>query len=81
MTPTDAKPETIDKAWELIEDGGIVLVRGRVFQTVSTDGAELHLTSPETCNCTGGLRGRYCYHSVAAAIFMELNTAVLPLAA
>lgn len=64
----DFKPAAIEKALQLIEDGGIVPLRGRrVFQVVSSDGASRYLTAPQACNCPAGLRGQsVCYHRVAA---------------
>jgi hypothetical protein len=64
------KPEAIAKAEELIEQGGIVALRGRrVFRAVSSDGARTYLTAPEACNCAAGLKARHmCFHRVAATI-------------
>lgn len=62
------KPAQLSQARELIEDGAIVPLRGRVFQAVSSDGAETYLTHPQTCNCPAGLKGRRCYHVAAARI-------------
>lgn len=64
----DFKPEQIEAARELIEDGGIVQIRPRVWRTVSTDGREYHLTALNVCNCKAGLRGTRCYHRAAAHI-------------
>jgi hypothetical protein len=62
------KPAQIEKARELIEQGGIVPLRGhRVFQVVASDGTSRYLTARESCNCPAGIKGRRCYH-VAAAI-------------
>lgn len=66
-----AKPAQIDKAMELIDDGGLVLVRGtknrRVFRSVSTDGTRSYLTAATgQCNCPAGLRNKPCYHRLAA---------------
>jgi hypothetical protein len=64
------KPATVAKAQELIEQGGIIPLRGRrVFTVVSSDGTARYLTAPEVCNCPAGLKGRHvCYHRVAAII-------------
>jgi len=63
------KPEQIDAARELIEDGGIIALRPRIFRTVSTDGTEFHLTATTgNCNCKAGLRGIRCYHVAAAQL-------------
>lgn len=67
----DFTPAQVDAARELIEDAAIVPLRGLVFRTVSTDGAELHLTHPATCNCPAGRRSaRPCYHQLAARLLL-----------
>ncbi|RAJ70262.1 hypothetical protein K378_01427 [Streptomyces sp. Amel2xB2] len=66
----DFTPAQVDAARELIEDAAIVPLRGRVFRTVSTDGRELHLTHPATCNCAAGLKARRCYHIAAARLLL-----------
>ncbi len=69
-TTPDYKPAQVDKAMELIEQGGIVPFRGRrIFRTVSSDGTRTYLTAPQACNCAAGLRGRHiCFHRIAASI-------------
>lgn len=64
------KPEQVDKAEELIEDGGIVQIRETVFRTVSTNGAEIYLSHPTNCTCPAGRNGRTCYHQIAASIML-----------
>lgn len=59
-------PAQIADAVELIEDAAIIQLRPRIYQTVSTDGTELHLTATTGCNCKAGLRGIRCYHIAAA---------------
>ena len=66
----------IDKARELIADGGMVPAGfARVWRTVSTDGSAYYLSAPETCNCRGALYGRRCYHSAAATILATTRKA------
>ena len=66
----------IDKARELIADGGMVPTGfARVWRTVSTDGSAYYLSAPEACNCTGGRFGRRCYHSAAATILATTRKA------
>ena len=71
---TAGTPAQRDDAAELIEDGGIVPVRetarnGTLYQTVSSDGSEVYLTTVSGCNCPSGLRGKHrCYHMLAARI-------------
>lgn len=62
------KPAAIAKAQELIEQGGIIPVRGRrVFQVVASNGTDRYLTAPQACNCPAGRKGHHtCYHRVAA---------------
>lgn len=64
------KTPAIEKAKQLIADGGIVPIRARrIFRVVSTDGTATYLTAPQACNCAAGLKGRHaCYHRVAATI-------------
>jgi len=61
----------VDKARELIADGGLVPTnRPGVFRAVSSrgDGSYLVHTSGN-CNCPAGLRSRsLCYHAAAARI-------------
>ena len=57
----------VEKARELIELGGLVPLRGRVFRTIGSDGTTAYLTAATgQCNCPAGLRGRACYHGLAA---------------
>jgi hypothetical protein len=59
----------VDKARELIADGGFVSTsRKGVFQAVSSNGTDRYLTHSAACNCPAGLRGRQCYHLAAARI-------------
>jgi len=59
----------VDKARELIADGGIIATnRPGVFRAVSSKGDESYLTHSDVCNCPAGLRGRQCYHLAAARI-------------
>lgn len=64
------KPTQVAKAEELIEQGGIVAIRGhRVFQVVASDGTTTYKTAPQGCTCAAGLKGKHvCYHRVAAHI-------------
>lgn len=65
----DYSPRLIDAARELIEDAGLVPVRGRrVFRVVSSDGATTYLTAAQACTCPAGLHERPCYHRAAVAI-------------
>jgi hypothetical protein len=69
-TVTAHKPQAIAKATELIEQGGILPLRGRrVFTVISSDGAATYKTAPQGCTCPAGIKGKFtCYHRVAAQI-------------
>jgi Family of unknown function (DUF6011) len=60
----------IDKARQLIAERAILPIRGRrIFTVISSNGVDLYLTAPQTCNCPAGLRGRHgCYHRAAATM-------------
>lgn len=63
----------VDKARELISDGGIVATnRPGVFRAVSSKGDGSYLTHPATCSCAASRRGRAtpCYHSLAAKLLL-----------
>jgi excisionase family DNA binding protein len=63
------KPTAIDKARELIEQGGIFSTnRPGIYTAISSDGSTTYLTHAAMCTCPGGQRGRVCYHRAAAAI-------------
>lgn len=59
------------RADELIRDGGMVPVRetarnGSLYRAVSSKGDTSYLVTPHGCGCTAGVRGRRCYHVLAA---------------
>lgn len=57
------------RADELIRDGGLVPTnREGVFRAVSSDGTANYLVHASVCTCKAGLRGRRCYHLLAARI-------------
>lgn len=60
----------VEKARELIADGGLIPVRGQIFRAVSSKGDTAYLVAATgQCNCPSGLRrGRAdtCYHVAAA---------------
>ncbi len=68
----DFKAEQVDKAAEVVELGGIVRTTrttsaGRpVFRVITFDGIGRHLSTTEHCDCTAGLKGRRCWHILAA---------------
>ncbi len=66
----DFATAAVDKARELIADGGLVPTsRPGVFRSVSSKGdGTTYLTHSAACNCPAGLRGRQCYHLAAARI-------------
>ena len=56
------------KAVELIEDNAIHPLRGRVWLAVSTDGSRIHRCTSSHCTCEAGVKGRSCYHLLAARV-------------
>lgn len=66
------KPAQVEKAVELIADGGLVLLRrgrNRVFEVVASNGVDRYLTAAQACTCKAGLRGvSTCYHRIAAQL-------------
>jgi hypothetical protein len=66
------KPAAIEKAKELIEQGGIIPLRARrVFQVVASNGIDTYKTAQHSCGCPAGLKStkvdeRVCYHRIAA---------------
>jgi len=57
------------RADELIRDGGLVPTnREGVYRAVSSDGTANYLVHASVCTCKAGLRGRLCYHLLAARI-------------
>lgn len=71
------KDAQVEKARELIADGGLVPTkRTGVFRAASSDGERSYLTHSATCACSAGLRGKArCYHSLAVRIVMASVTA------
>ena len=56
---------------QLIRDGGIVPTnRDGVFRSVSSKGDATYLTHSQVCSCAAGLKGRRCYHLLAARILV-----------
>ncbi|PRX91952.1 DUF6011 domain-containing protein [Allonocardiopsis opalescens] len=62
------KSSQVDSAREAVADGAVLLLRGRVHQVVSSDGAHVHLATVEHCSCPAGLRGVRCWHIAAVRI-------------
>jgi hypothetical protein len=67
----------IDKARELITDGGLIPTsRPGVFRAVSSKGDASYLAHSAACSCPGGLRSRSaCYHSLAVRVVMASGKA------
>ena len=72
----------IEDARQAIEDGAVVPTgRPGVFNVVSSDGTEVHLTHSDGCNCPNGLRTRPprpCWHRAAVAIVLAADTTAAP---
>ena len=66
----DFAATTVDKARELIADGGLIpTTREGVFRAVSSKGdGTAYLVHAAVCACPAGVRGRACYHLAAARI-------------
>lgn len=73
----DYKPFQVDKARELIEQGGIVPSTRRpgIYTVISSDGTTTYLVHSATCSCPAGQRGRRCYHTAAVAILTAARRA------
>lgn len=63
------KPFQVDKARELIEQGGILPgPRPALYLAVSSDGSSQYLVDQagHSCTCKAAIRGLACYHLCAA---------------
>jgi hypothetical protein len=62
------KPYLVEKAEELIEQGGLIPLRAnRVFLAVSSDGSTAYRTHRAACTCPAGIKGQHaCKHRIAA---------------
>ena len=61
------------KADELIRDGALVPVgatvrNGSLYRAVSSKGDATYLVTSAGCSCMAGVRGRRCYHVLAARV-------------
>lgn len=63
------KPAQVDKAMELLADGGVIKTAKKgVRRTVSSKGGRAYLTTARSCTCPYGLKvmgdaeGKHCYH-------------------
>lgn len=66
----------VEKARQLVEDGGIVAIRDGIYKAASSDGLGFWLVSAlGPCNCPAGLRSRACNHFVAARIMRARKAA------
>ncbi|MET8864713.1 helix-turn-helix domain-containing protein [Nonomuraea sp. NPDC004580] len=66
----DFKPNQVDKARELIEQGAILPTsRKGMYSAVSSDGTTHYLVHASGCTCPAGQRGKHqCYHRAAVAL-------------
>jgi hypothetical protein len=64
------KPHLVAKAEELIEQGGLIPLRGgHIFQVVASNGTDTYKAARQGCTCAAGLKGKHvCYHRIAAHI-------------
>ncbi|MEU9887961.1 helix-turn-helix domain-containing protein [Sphaerisporangium sp. NPDC051011] len=72
----DWKAAQVDKARELIEQGGILPSRRRpgIYTAVSSDGSATYLVHEAACTCPAGMKQRACYHRAAVAILSAAAT-------
>jgi len=67
----------VEDAQQAIGDGAVVpSTREGVFHVVSKDGAEVHLTHRDRCNCENGLQTRQprpCWHRCAVTIVLAAS--------
>ncbi|MBL7487049.1 hypothetical protein [Frankia sp. AgW1.1] len=65
----DYTPTQVADAVELVEDGGVIHLRGRVFLTVGHKG-DIYRTTSEIgqCSCKAGLRSIHCLHTAAVRL-------------
>jgi uncharacterized Zn finger protein len=68
------KSGVLEKAEQLITDGGIVRIAHRgtpAFRVVASNGVDRYTTAASGCTCPAGLAGRHmCYHRVAARLLV-----------
>lgn len=72
------KPFQVEKAVELVEQGGIVATsRPGLYAAVSSDGSVTYLVDAgaRTCTCKAGERGVRCYHVAAALMASAVRRA------
>ncbi|MEU6781533.1 helix-turn-helix domain-containing protein [Nonomuraea angiospora] len=63
------KPQQVDKARELIEQGAILPTsRQGLYTAVSGDGTTTYLVHRASCSCPASRHGRACYHRCAVAL-------------
>lgn len=65
---TGYTPAQVEKAVELVQQGGIVRV-GHLFLAVSSSGTMRYEVAAEgACSCMAASHGRHCYHILSARI-------------
>jgi hypothetical protein len=68
------KAAQVEKAHEVLDDHGIAATpirttKGRrVYVVVSSNGADRYFSTITACTCPAGLKGRRCYHQLAARL-------------
>ncbi|MGC5012542.1 helix-turn-helix domain-containing protein [Streptosporangium sp. DT93] len=73
----DFKAAQLDRARELIEQGGILPTRRPgIYTAVSSDGSARYLVHRCGCSCPSGARGKHlCYHRAAVALVQAVGRA------
>jgi len=66
--------DQIEKARQLVDDGGLVRIGAAVFRAMSSDGTATYEVQPAAgrCTCTAGQHGHRCYHLISAEIMSGL---------
>jgi hypothetical protein len=64
------KDAQVEKARELISDGGLVPLRAGIFRAANSAGDGSYLVARQACACPAGIHGRLCYHRAAVAIVL-----------
>ena len=68
------KPAQVEKAHEVLDDHGIAATpirtaKGRrIYVVVSSSGTDRYFSTVTACTCPAGLKGRRCYHQLAARL-------------
>lgn len=66
----------VEKARQLIEDGGIVAIREGIYRVAASNGLDFYSVAVTgQCSCRAGVNGWPCYHFAAARIMSARKAA------